>query len=218
MSGELYERLGVEETATAAEISKAFRTLAKKAHPDVGGDPDEFIALTEAYNILSSPEDRKEYDLSGKVKKETAMEIQTGIIRGLAEVLDATLASLPPGAVDMANLVAMMKEIALEAFHHADKSISDTKNNIVVLQKARKRIKRKDEKENLFLVIIDAKIQDYQKQYIEDSKKMRCLERMIEEIGDYRNIVDFIRFTQAGAYPSSSSGGFSFFSPNIVST
>lgn len=57
-----YDRLGVASTASMAEIRRAYRALAKVAHPDAGGDSNEFRHLTEAYEVLTNPLLRKEYD------------------------------------------------------------------------------------------------------------------------------------------------------------
>ena len=48
-----YKTLGVPRTATADEIKKAFRKLARKHHPDAGGDEAKFKELNEAYEVLS---------------------------------------------------------------------------------------------------------------------------------------------------------------------
>lgn len=60
-----YEVLGVTKDATKHEIHKAFRTLAKKYHPDKNKDKgaqDEFIKIFKAYETLSDEKKRKEYD------------------------------------------------------------------------------------------------------------------------------------------------------------
>lgn len=63
-----YEVLGVEKTATAAEIKSAFRRLAKKYHPDVNKEPgaeEKFKEIGEAYAVLSDEQKRRQYDEFG---------------------------------------------------------------------------------------------------------------------------------------------------------
>src|SRR5882757_2517702 len=64
-----YEVLGVKKGATADEIKKAYRRLARKHHPDVNpGDKsaeDKFKKITEANDILSDEKKRKIYDRFG---------------------------------------------------------------------------------------------------------------------------------------------------------
>lgn len=60
-----YKELGVEKTATDAEIKKAFRTLARQYHPDANSSPDaeeRFKKISEAYEVLSDPDKRSKYD------------------------------------------------------------------------------------------------------------------------------------------------------------
>jgi len=63
-----YGALGVKKTATAEEIRKAFRKLARKYHPDVNPDKsaeEKFKAISEANDVLSDPKKRKMYDQLG---------------------------------------------------------------------------------------------------------------------------------------------------------
>ena len=64
-----YEVLGVPRTATAEEIKRAYRQLARKHHPDVNkGDPKSearFKEINEANEVLSDPEKRRRYDELG---------------------------------------------------------------------------------------------------------------------------------------------------------
>lgn len=58
-----YDVLGVSKNASDEEIKKAFRKLAVKYHPDRGGDEAKFKEISEAYDTLSNPDKRKEYDM-----------------------------------------------------------------------------------------------------------------------------------------------------------
>lgn len=61
-----YDILGVKKDAAADEIKKAFRRLARKHHPDTGGSEEKFKELNEAYEVLSDPEKRAQYDQYGQ--------------------------------------------------------------------------------------------------------------------------------------------------------
>ena len=64
-----YRVLGVPPKATDEEIKKAFRTLARKYHPDVAKDKkmaeEKFKEINEANEVLSHPESRRKYDQLG---------------------------------------------------------------------------------------------------------------------------------------------------------
>jgi len=72
VSDDYYKTLGVGRSATAAEIKKAYRKLARKYHPDVNPDnPDaekRFKEIQEAYAVLSDDDRRKQYDTFGRVE------------------------------------------------------------------------------------------------------------------------------------------------------
>jgi DnaJ-class molecular chaperone len=69
MARDYYEVLGIERDASAAEVKRAFRGLARELHPDVNDhDPEaeeKFKAAAEAYEVLSDPERRQVYDAYG---------------------------------------------------------------------------------------------------------------------------------------------------------
>ncbi|MEI9966832.1 MAG: DnaJ domain-containing protein [Candidatus Moraniibacteriota bacterium] len=62
-----YDLLGVSKSASQDEIKKAFRKLAHQHHPDKGGgDEAKFKKINEAYQALSDPEKRRQYDQFGQ--------------------------------------------------------------------------------------------------------------------------------------------------------
>ena len=68
MARDYYEVLGVDRDAGADELQRAFRTLARRHHPDISKAPDaeeRFKEINEAYHVLSDPETRRRYDRFG---------------------------------------------------------------------------------------------------------------------------------------------------------
>ncbi len=67
MAQNYYETLGVDKSASAEDIKKAYRKLAHKYHPDKGqGDDDKFKEVNEAYQVLSDSEKKSQYDQYGQ--------------------------------------------------------------------------------------------------------------------------------------------------------
>lgn len=61
----MYEVLGLTKGASAEDIKKAYRKLVMKYHPDKGGDAEKFKEVTSAYEILSDPQKKQNFDQFG---------------------------------------------------------------------------------------------------------------------------------------------------------
>jgi len=61
----LYERLSVDKNAGADEIRKAYIKLSRTEHPDKGGNKERFQEINHAHEVLSNPERRQIYDMTG---------------------------------------------------------------------------------------------------------------------------------------------------------
>lgn len=68
MAKSLYKTLGISENASSTEIKKAYRSLAKKYHPDMNKDAgaeEKFKEINAAYEILGDKQKRSQYDMHG---------------------------------------------------------------------------------------------------------------------------------------------------------
>ncbi len=93
MSKDYYEILGVPRDASQEEIKRAYRRLVKKYHPDMyPGDKAEaerkFKEITEAYEVLSDPQKRAQYDRYGHVGPEQGFDFGPADFRRAREVFE----------------------------------------------------------------------------------------------------------------------------------
>ena len=100
-----YEVLGVDKSASETEIKKAFKKMARKYHPDLNRDnpkeaEEKFKEVNEAYEILSNPQKKAQYDQFGHaafdggagVEPAASAALAEAVLAASAEVLRAALA------------------------------------------------------------------------------------------------------------------------------
>lgn len=101
-----YEVLGVPKDADAAAVKSAYRRKAQDAHPDKGGEAEDFQRLNRANEILSDPEKRAKYDATGIVDDAANNTEQAAL-----NLINAMLAQVLQGDGDplTCDVVAEMK-------------------------------------------------------------------------------------------------------------
>ena len=98
-----YTVLGVDRTATDAEIKKAFRRLAQQWHPDVNTDAgaqERFKQINEAYQVLSDPQRRQAYDMFGRagLGGDGGPGFDPGAFGSFSDIFDAFFGGTAAGA------------------------------------------------------------------------------------------------------------------------
>lgn len=88
-----YETLGISRSATAEEIKRAYRQLARTNHPDATGhDPgatERFKEITRAYEVLSDPEKRRRFDMFGDERAGNGGFGGMGDVGGLSDLFSS---------------------------------------------------------------------------------------------------------------------------------
>lgn len=150
---DLYAILGVDRTASLSEIRKAYRMAAKKAHPDTGGSPERFALVKLAYDVLSDPLRRKQYDDTGEAE---AKPVDNELSEALQEIyasLDFVLnecgrKDMEPSEID---LVADMRKTLEIKLDQVRQSLANPKSALRKLKKLSGRFKVKDKTQTNFL-------------------------------------------------------------------
>lgn len=223
MNDDLYQLLGVDHEATLAQIKAAYRNLARTAHPDAGGDPEEFVRITTAYNVLEHADTRKAYDFSGEYGDENPLKVQHRVIQHIADMFENILQqlvaqNLPPERFDF--IQAMNDHIdGLSAdFAKKERKLSEV---LTGFHKTNRLIKKKGEGRNIFSEIAEKRILELAEEYNALKLSIRDIRRVREELQRYESVVDLIRGVQSGAYPGEGrrGGGFwEFLSGSLTST
>jgi len=173
----LYETLKVMSDATAAQIKKAYRREAQKAHPDrESGDQDTFHAIAVAYEVLSDPGRRDKYDSTGDIDEQP-------------NAVDGKLAELFSAMIDAGKFEG---DVVLTCRDHIKSAISQMNDQIskITLQndklvKQLGRIAADDF--NLYEQILQSKIDNFEKVITQAIAERELLGDVIEALSHYND-------------------------------
>ena len=144
----MYRRLQVPPEASAQQIRRSYRRLAHQMHPDTHPDDPEasrrFQEITEAYEILGSPERRASYDRARRPPAPPTRPVQTGSVMaketgwsaapGWAATNRPTVIGVNPVAVGSAPLIAGPVRVTRPGGEVDDPSSSANRDLIRLIQ------------------------------------------------------------------------------------
>lgn len=156
----LYDLLGVPIDATQADIHKAYKRKAKKAHPDAGGTAEAFQKLAQAYEILGDEKRRAQYDKSGftgEAQPDNSLtQIYSEIGEQLGKVLNEHAAvGQDCEAFDVLDATAQKFRIRIA---ERDNKIEQMERTIAKYRKVAKRTKtKKKDGQNVLRMLFEAR-------------------------------------------------------------
>jgi curved DNA-binding protein CbpA len=192
----LYDILGLEKNCSKDDIKNAYRTLAKKHHPDKNNGEDElFKKISEAYSVLIDEQSRSTYDATGDISK---VEITQRVINFLAHcIIPALKQSQNVVEADVVNATQMYLD---KLCNDEEMEISSLDSQLERLTEAKKRFKLKEGssiKENIFenmindnIFNIEVMINAHENDIIFYQKCKEFLENFEYEVGSNKPLIE----------------------------
>ena len=176
----LYDQLGLDVNCTFDEIKQQYRVLAQKHHPDKGGDVEVFKKIKLAYEVLSDPARRAEYDETGKVIED--LPVRTEALKELPGLMHFCIDRFNPEHDDL--FFAMKREIE-KGFSDFNTNIDNCNVEINKLKNIYDKVNRKTEGENIFKSFINEKLKYREGELKSLYHKIKVFKCMSEILDDY---------------------------------
>ena len=174
-----YTELDVSVTASTEEIKQRYRTLAQMHHPDKGGDEELFKRIKLAYEILSDPIRRKQYDLTGETTTTNTKD------EAIANIVQILLHVVPSFNVDEDDLIKIAEAETRTMLDLVDKDIGVTERYIANLEKVSKKLRIKTDGENILNTFIKHQIQQRKQELLNFQRRVKVCNLMLEILKDY---------------------------------
>ena len=198
-----YEVLGIDRTADAAAVKKAFRKRARETHPDTGGAYGEFERVSKANIVLSDPAKRSKYDQTGNIddmQPDNSMSVALNIVIGFFGQISQQFAAgttIDPCTVDLIDFAKKQFGNQIAEFKKQRKVIDDT---VATLKRIEKRLKDKKKANPLVRLALLNQMQSAQ-------EPLRQLDKQIKEHGDAIELLNGYAFDPAMAQAVYQTGG-----------
>ena len=174
-----YTELDVPFDASLETIKQRYRTLAQMHHPDKGGDEELFKRIKLAYEILSDPIRRKQYDITGEIGTTNAKD------EALSNIIQIILHVVPGFNADQDDLIAIAEGESRAMLDMVNNDIQNTEMQIKKFEIVLKKLRIKTAGENILENIIVKQIQIRKKDLVVLQKNVKVCMLMLEILKDY---------------------------------
>lgn len=203
MTADLYETIGVDRAASDADIKRAFRRRAKKAHPDTGGSAEAFAGLNRAYLVLMDPVRRENYDRTGRVDEKMVDNSHVEALQIIQQMMDSVIEQI--GDRVETDVVAHMRSAMDARVREIRKDVDGRYRGVVKLRRLALKFHR-SAGENVLRKMVEAKIGMLQ-------HSIDSAETVLANITKAKAMLDGYRFD---ADPVEQPTAHSFFRPGSV--
>lgn len=196
-----YEILGIARAATMAAVKSAYRQKVQVVHPDRGGNPEDFILVVRAFDLLSDPDSRRLFDETGIIDDDGVRNYRREVGQILADMFDTAVeTAIATGlGLDSVNFIDQMAVAVETGLDDARGQLSRTDGEIGSLQALRNRIRRTDYDRNLFAERLDAQISTKTTLRSQIKHRVAMLETALLELGNYQSEIELIAALEAEA-------------------
>jgi curved DNA-binding protein CbpA len=186
-----YAELGLPRDADETAVKRAYRAKAHKAHPDKGGKAEDFHEVQRAYDVLSDPERRKQFDETGNA--DAPQDPRDAARMALAKLVLESIARAPD--VAHVDLVALIRGTVEQAIRQERKNREGIEQAIARQEAALARFQRKDlPGDDVVKAVITAAVAMARAQMPRHDHAIAGYELVLELLGEYTYQVDQVQW------------------------
>lgn len=189
-----YEYFGIKKTATKDDIKKAFRKKAKKQHPDVSQESQDFKKSVILYNLLMDDSSRDIYDRTGQFEQKASANIE------YSKMTDYFMRACTSSDPVYENIIEKAKDMVrgdISLLQNSIKQIEDTKKNFYQVLD---RMSTKRPEENILKITIENVVQQNETGKANNEREIKLLEKVLELFEDYEYKCDEQSFSTLGNF------------------
>lgn len=190
---DLYETLGVPRDATRDAVRRAFRSRARRAHPDAGGSTEAFGALCRARDVLGDDERRERYDRTGEAGDgPIADNVEANALDWATKKVDEAIATLVGRGLDPAQhdiLESARRSVQNDLDRNAQmqRQLREGAGRYLALAR---RFRKKGSGDNRMRRLMEGKAADLERGAERNEDLARPLRRALEILAEYEFEVD----------------------------
>lgn len=182
----LYADLGVDRSASEADIRAAYRRAAKRAHPDAGGSREDFERVSRAKLVLLDPARRDRYDRDGTADDAPSNDEAQAVAIAVQAVLAAMQAALQSGRqVESVDVVELAREGVQSDIDASSDIRGQQLGEVKKLREVAKRFRARKKKTNRLRLAFEARAAEVERAAAQQTERIRVLKMALAILDEH---------------------------------